>query len=226
MNIGGGVSDWYRGIDLVTVAPGGTVDQENDIATTGNSTGMSSYPGGSGQTVTFGSSPSEVQDVRIRMFGAATRPRGLVRAAFYALSGGVPTGAPLSTSPFYALDSLATSPGDEYYFSMSPWTPSASTAYGLAFQYYNAFNQVNGLAYPSNNDVYAGGGLVFSTKYAASDIDADQTGWSAAPGTDLSFTVYSVSGSGGGGGGGSDPLETVRLPRGPGGRYRFLGSKK
>jgi len=35
-----------------------------------------------------------------------------------------------------------------------------------------------------------------------------------------------VSGSGGGGGGGSDPLETVRLPRGPGGRYRFLGSKK
>jgi len=191
----------YRGINLDTTnVPSGVVDQVGPTGTATSSGIKSDGPGGVGQTVTFGASPTAVTGLRMNLIGSGTR-FGMIRAVVYAEDGSdLPTGAPLVFSPFYGFEDMSTS-ADEYFFPLSGWTPTASTKYVFALEPYNYFRFAgHGFGLRSATGGYAGGMYTKSATESPSQIDAQNTGWATASATDLDFTVYSVSGSAGGGG--------------------------
>ena len=195
MGLGGGPAHTYRGINLSTSVPSGVVDQVGPTRT-GSVAGITSDgPGGSGQTVTFGSNPSAVTGARFSLNGVGTR-FGSVRLAVYAEDGAdLPTGAPLAFSPLYGMEDMATGDTDTY-FPLSDWTPSASTKYGFVLEPFDYFRQTShGMLIGSAAGGYADGVNVDNATESPSPIDAQNAGWSATAGTDLDFTVYSVSGS-------------------------------
>ena len=195
MGLGGGPAHTYRGVNLDTsTVPSGVADQAGPTRTGSVAAITGGGPGGSGQTVTFGAFPSEVTGVRFSLNGVGTR-FGSVRLAAYALSGAVPSGAPLAFSPHYGMEDMATGDTDTY-FPLSGWTPSASTQYGFVLEPFNYYRLTShGMLIGSAAGGYADGVNVDNAIESPSPIDAQNAGWSATAGTDLDFTVYSVSGS-------------------------------
>ena len=187
----------YRGIDLSTSVPSGVVDQEQAL---GDALfGTNGAPGGIGQQVTFGPNPSEVTGARLKL-GDTGFPVGVIRVAVYADDGGnKPTGTALVFSPYYAMESAATALTD-YYFPLSGWTPTASTAYIFVSESFDHFPVAAARikTYVQTTDVYSGGANVTSGSYSASEL-GPAASYTVTPTYDLTFTVYSVSGSAAGG---------------------------
>ena len=191
-----GLTGPYRGINLDTsTVPSGVADQTGPTRTGSVGAITGGGPGGSGQTVTFGASPSAVTGARFSLNGVGTR-FGSVRLAVYAEDGAdLPTGAPLAFSPLYGMEDMATGDTDTY-FPLSGWTPSASTKYAFVLEPFNYYRLTShGMLIGSAAGGYADGVNVDNATESPSPIDAQNAGWSATAGTDLDFTVYSVSGS-------------------------------
>lgn len=182
----------YRGVNLSTSAPSGSVTLEQTTDDTTSS--GSSYPGGIGQSVTFGSSPGEVTGVRVRMTGASRQMTGMFRLAFYAQSSDLPTAtAPVAASPFYGAEDMATAATD-YYFHLSGWTPTGSTKYTFAVQPFNYFDAPSADAYGvrvNGSGGYADGVQVVNDTVASPDNNGAGN-WSATI-NDLDFSVYEDS---------------------------------
>jgi hypothetical protein len=199
----------YRGIDLLTDVPSGVVDQEYDGAVD-KYLDSYSFPSGIGQTVTFGPNPSEVTGFRALFTITAPNKSlpGLMRCAVFEENGSDKpvgdrlSGTPVVFSPYYAVDSAASSDTD-YYFPLSGWTPTADTKYVFTLQFFDmvqvqfqtAANWIR--VRKVNTDEYSGGVRTVSIpgyRYA-SELASYGSDWNAFTATDLSFTVYSVSGS-------------------------------
>jgi len=200
----------YRGIDLSTDVPSGVVDQEYDGATDSYIDSYSS-PGGIGQSVTFGPYPSEVTGFRalFKINNANKSLPGLMRCAVFEEDGNDKpvgdgaSGIPVVFSPYYAVDS-APAPEVDHYFSLSGWTPTADTKYVFTLQFFDmvqvqyqtAANWIR--VRRVGTDQYSGGVQTVShpARRYASELASYGTSYLPGSGKDLSFTVYSVSGSG------------------------------
>ena len=116
--------------------------------------------------------------------------------AFYANSSDLPTGDPLATSPFYAMDTPNATPTD-FYPVFSGWTPTASTKYILVAEFFDHYDSGSvGMNIRCNNaggysDGIAGGRTspIYSSQHAIG------TGFATISNYDWDFAVYSASGS-------------------------------
>jgi len=187
----------YRGIDVSTSLPSGVVDQENlagSFSAFASGPPINSKPGGHGQQVTFGPTPSEVTEFRLRLGRSSEFPVGVMRVAVYADAGNnTPTGTAIAISPYYAMDSVSTSI-THYYFPLSGWTPTASTPYIFLLEFFDSFPGVARVTTRFALDTYSGGKSVVSSEYTSEEL-GPAPAYNVAPTFDLTFAVYSVRGS-------------------------------
>lgn len=196
IGLGATTALYYRGISPSTSTSSGQADQDQDTDTGGIVSWTS--PGGVGQSFRIGDTPSEVTGVRLKLRRVGS-PRGIMRVAVYADSGSdTPTGTALVFSPYYALDGVATTVGGtDYYFPLSGWTPDADTDYVLVLEQYDHFpvSASHEVSLRTAEAAYDYGSITTSSLAAPSEI-APASNFSVVSATDLSFTVYSDSGSG------------------------------
>lgn len=201
----------YRGIDLVTATSGTLHDEFVQTADTsvdllhGNFRATGVEFNAIGQSWDSGADPQEVVGVvaRLSLTGEG-RGIGLIRCSIYAHSGvfgtsSVPTGNPLTSSPWYAVEDLASS-STNYFFPMSGWTPAASTDYVVVIEHDAPWGDSSYMRAVIEDGAEAthGGNL--------SEQAADSS-WTAQSAQDVAFKVYytSSSGTGPGGSGGTPP---------------------
>lgn len=207
----------YRGKTLLT-SPSGVLEDEF-VQTDDNTYALPAW-GSSGTTTatadsqswTSGSSPSELTGVVARFTpGAGPTLWCRVRLSIYAHSGtygtsSVPTGAPLVSSEWYALDGGISAAAD-FWFPLSGWTPSPNTQYTVVAEYEG--QPMAGLGSYLPRRVYEEGAEATHGGNAARKTFNGFWVTTGIVGRDMTFKVYSVSG-GGGGGGGADLRARVR----------------
>lgn len=190
MNISGGVSA-YRGVTVPVSVPTSVYATDQFIPADDLSGQTSIARLGQAQSWRSEVNPGQVTYVRVRIWnqGEARALTGLFRVAIYAHSGtfgssSVPTGAPLTASAFYSMDTVAGSATD-YYLPVTPWTPATLTYYTVVLEWYDAFIGVGGsvrmfsVNEDAPNNTHAGNGSIKSPTTSA---------WTAVS-TDMAFAV-------------------------------------